>query len=63
MFEEHTLYGTHFSRVEMGVIQESLIQGDLGPKSLERRAEKHGLKGSVLSAFMDKIHKGGQEIL
>ena len=30
---------------------------------IERRAERHGLKGSVLSAFMDKIHKGGQEIL
>ena len=66
VFQEHTLYGTHFSRTEMGIIQ-SLIMSlenrvpDLG---LEKTmAEEAGLKDSVLEEFLKKLYSGGQEIL
>ena len=66
VFQEHTLYGTHFSRVEMGVIQRLLMSlenriPDLNPE--KTMAEEAGLKGSVLDEFLKKLHVGGQEIL
>jgi thymidylate synthase (FAD) len=66
VFCEHTLYGTHFSRVEMGIVQSLLmaLTGSIAmPNLVEAEATARGLTGSLLTEFVAKIHKGGQEIL
>jgi flavin-dependent thymidylate synthase len=65
IFEEHTLYGVHFSRTEMSVIKEFLTHAHniFSPVGMKERAEAHGLKGSLLDDFLKKLERGGQEII
>jgi thymidylate synthase (FAD) len=58
VFQEHTLFGTRFSRTEMGIIQ-SLVhafQNQMPSTDILRlEAEERGLSGSRLDEFLKKL--------
>lgn len=63
VFEEHTLYGTHFSRVEMGALQEILKEARVTDSVTKTFGEDAGLTRKQIDEFTKKVFAGGQEIL
>lgn len=67
LFEEYDLYGVSFSRTEMAAIRDviktiQMSQRDMmGP--FVTSAKKHNIDGRKLQEFIEKLEKGGLEIL
>lgn len=59
LFEEYDLYGTSFSRTEMKAIRTMLTSKFNGTEA----AKDAGLDGTKLQEFLQKLDKGGKEIL
>lgn len=58
LFEEYDLYGASFSRTELTALR---MSGALN--GLEQAAKQCGLEGRKLTEFMNKVLRGGKEIL
>jgi thymidylate synthase (FAD) len=61
LFEEYDLYGANFSRTELDILQHLLsihLDSDIVKLAVQR-----GLTGSKRDEFIEKLKKGGKEIL
>lgn len=58
IFEEHDLYGAHLSRTELRA-----LRAVMGGTPLREAMEEYKLTGSRKDELMEKLQKGGEEIL
>lgn len=67
LFEEYDLYGVSFSRTEMAVIRDVIKTIEMSRREMMEpfitSAKKHKLEGRKLQEFIEKLEKGGLEIL
>lgn len=67
LFEENDLHGVHFSATEMEVLRDTLFISTLGGKGIKEdlsaRAAHRGITGRKLEEFIEKLEKGGKELL
>jgi thymidylate synthase ThyX len=65
LFEEYDLYGAPMSRTELKVLRQLLMELDADHRGrlIKSYSVKAGLSGSKLSEFVEKLEKGGLEIL
>lgn len=63
-FEEYDLYGAHFSRTELKALRTILMKANVVEQvELMKVFEEHGLKGTKLKEFQEKLREGGDKIL
>lgn len=67
LFEEYDLYGVSFSRTEMAAIRDVIKTIEMSRREMMEpfitSAKKHKLEGRKLQEFIEKLEKGGLEIL
>lgn len=67
LFEEYDLYGVSFSRTEMAAIRDVIKTLQMSQRDMMEpfvtSAKKHNIDGRKLQEFIEKLEKGGLEIL